>query len=226
MVSERRKPVNKEVTFKLNDEEIVEKAKQAGLLRNRKAVLQEEFGRVKASYKGRIEAIENDISELLTAIDTGSITKQAEVVEVFDYDTNEVFVEHQGQVVETREMTYEEKQNGLRMKQPELPGIPATSKPVPPGIANPEPWEVTLPDPATATGPVHVPGESDRPTIVKHLAITWRQEAGEAATYEVTTEDAFGTPVLTWRRSGTLDVAPPPAPEAPAETPHAEEVPQ
>ncbi len=228
MVRERRKPANKEVTLRVSDTEKVEMAERAAELRKDKAMIAEQFARTKADFKGRIEAKESEISELLTAISEGKITKKLEVVEVFDLDAGQVEVEHNGEVIEVRNMTAEEREQGARYKQPELPlSTPPAPSAAPSQLGEPEPWIVTLPDPKEATGPVHVPGEPDRPTKVKYLEITWRQEAGEAATYEAVDEDVFGTVQKQWRRTGTLGVSDKqPEPPAEEQAPPAEETPQ
>lgn len=217
--------MNKEVTLKIGDHEKVEMAERAGELRKEKAMIAEQFQRVKADYKGRIEAKESEISELLTNISEGKVTKKLEVVEVFDLDAGQVEVEHNGEIIEVRNMTADEREQGARYKQPELPlATPPAPSASPATLGEPEPWIVTLPDPKEANGPVHVPGEADRPTKVKYGEITWRQEAGEAATYEAVDEDVFGTVQKQWRRTSVLGVSDK-QPEPPADA-TAEEVPQ
>lgn len=230
MVRERRKPVMKEVTLKVTDHEKVEMAERAGELRKEKTVIAEQFQRVKAEFKGKIEAKEGEISELLGAISDGKVTRKVEVVEIFDADSNEVEVEYNGEVIEVRKMTPDEREQSARFKQPELPmDIPPPVPQSPPAsLGSPEPWTVTLPKPEEGQQPIYVPGEADRPTKVVYLATTWRQEAGEAGTYEVVTEDVFGQQQLGWKRAGALTVSdkqPEPInPEQPAAP--AEEVPQ
>lgn len=228
MVRERKKPATREITIVITGPQKVEMAEKAGELRSQKAMIQEEFARTKSAFKGRIEAKESEISKLLEAIHSGSFTKEAEVVEIFDFESGQVEIEHDGVVITVRNMTGEERQMGLRMPEKKQGELALADTPddkskaqSPVQAGGLDPWIVQLPICDDAAQPVHVPGESDRPTVVKYLATTWRQEAGEGATYEVTTEDVFGTPTKMWRRASLLGVA---APEA--ATPITEEEPQ
>ncbi len=227
MVRERKKPATREITIEITGPQKVEMAEKAGELRSQKAMIQEEFARTKSAFKGRIEAKESEISKLLEAIHSGSYTKEAEVVEVFDFETGQVEIEHDGAVITVRNMTGEERQMGLRMPEKKQGELALTDEPKasqsPVQAGGLDPWVVQLPICDEAAQPVHVPGESDRPTVVKYLATTWRQEAGEGATYEVVTEDVFGTPTKCWRRAALFGVAPAPTAE---ETPTTEEQPQ
>jgi hypothetical protein len=211
MVRERRKPARKEISIKLSDDQIVEYAKRAGELRSQKALIQEEFARTKASFKGRIEAKESEISELLTAIDEGQITKEAEVVEVFDFDAGEVEVEYEGDVVQVRKMTAEERQLGLKLVEKPAEDKPQAELPLqaPSQLGDPEPFRTELPAPEDCpAGEVFIGGEPDRATIVKYLAIQWKLAPGESAMFRVTEQDVFGNTVKTWDKAKSMDVAP------------------
>ncbi len=113
--------------------------------------------------------------------------------------------------IESRVMSVEERQVSLPFKpkaQGDLPlGEPAASPTAQTDASlgeaflkgqEVEPWRTELPDPTTEGQEVYVTGEPDRPTMVRHLAATWRLEAGEGRRFVATSRDVFGAATLVW----------------------------
>lgn len=216
MVRERRKPVTKEITIQISDEQIVTMAKKVGELSTDKALIQAEAQRSKSAFKGKIEEKDGEIARLLKAINEGSTTEKMEVVEVFDFEAGQIEVEHDGNVISVRNMTGEERQMGLKLApsdpadQGELPLAEVHQLPrAPTLLGEPEPFVTTLPPPDECpAGEVFITGEPDRATMVRYMAIQWKLEIGESAMFRLVDDDAFGTPIKTWQKATTLAPAP------------------
>ncbi len=221
------KNVTREVTFKLTETEIVERAKKAADLRLARAAIQVEFARVKSSYKGRIEEKENELSAILEIISEGKEKRVVNVTDVYDFGDGvvETFHVSSNDPIESRVMSNEERQQGLPLKPRAAQGELSLTEPSasPTALTNEsredvEPWRVDLPAPLTEGQELYVAGEADRPTIVRHLAATWRIEAGEARTFVARTQEVFGSPTLCWISSDPVTAAEKPAEEpAPAD---------
>ena len=225
---ERRK-ATREVTFRLTDEELLEKGRKAADLRLARTAIQEEFLRVKSTFKGRLEEKENELSTTLALIREGVEKRVADVIDVFRFDDAvvETYLHDRdvdsttAEPIETRQMTADERQMGFKFKkhdknQPELP-LPATEPAKSPAtMGDPEPWRTDLPMPEHDGQEAYVTGEPDRPTMVRYLALTWRLEAGEGALFKVKTEEIFGNPALVWVKDmGSAPAVTAPAPEEP-----------
>lgn len=222
-----RKQITKEVTVTLTDEELLECGRKAAGLRTERLKIEQEFQRVKATFKGKIEEKENELSKLLSVIGDGKETRTLNTVEEYDYENACVVTFLDDREIASRGMTAEERQLGFRFKtkeQEQTDALPsAADRPRAPGSdpATAEPWEVVLPPPEKVDQDVYVPGETDRPTKVRYLAETWRQEPGEAATYVVVEDDVFGTKTLLWRRksANVIPLTPHPQEQPPVEEP-------
>lgn len=213
MQNEVRKSI-KEVTIKLEGEDLVALARKASLMRKDMNNIELEFGRVKNAYKGRLEGLNNEITKILNAVETEQETVTIEVEEVFDFITNSVVMcdAKNGRYIDRRAMTVEERQLSLGFK-----GTPAQAsldldKPSPVELDNVE--TVKLHDPITVEqDPVFVTGSPEKPTIVVHGAKQWRLEPGEAATFKVVTEEIFGKDTLVYEKAVALTPSAEPAPQ-------------
>ncbi len=213
--SEQRR-VTREVTFRLTDQEMIDKALKAADLRLARASILEEFARVKSTYKGRLEEKENELSTALSIIRDRQEKRVADVVDIFDFEQALVITTFGGQEVETRVMTPTERQLGFKFKtndKGEQVELPLEDKaPVSPmRLGDPEPAIVLLPDPEVDFDPerteMYVTGQPDRPTHVKHLAFTWRVEAGEGAMFRLGEQEIYGKMIRTWSRVGADPVS-------------------
>lgn len=184
----------KEVVIKLDDFELIGLARKIPVLRAKKGALESELGRVKTAYKGRIEEMETELTNIYDAIRDGQEKRVMEVEEIWDYTTNSVETRSDGKTIDRRAMTGEERQIELGLdKQREL------NLKWPIDLNNlPDGWTVALPDPVKIGDEVHVPGDETHPTIVKYQASSWKIDIGEAATFVVKEADVFGEKILSY----------------------------
>lgn len=209
MVRERRNPVTKAVRIQVTDEETVRMARKIGELSTEKALIQAEAARSKSAFKGKIETKDTEIAELLKGINDGMTTETLEVVEVFDFEAGQIETEHDGQVIDVRNMTGEERQMGLKLAPPAQGDLPLASvheiaRP-PTLLGEPEAFQTTLPNPEDCpNGEAFVTGDPVRPTLVRYLAVCWKLEIGEGAMFKVIESDAFGTTIKTWEKATSL----------------------
>lgn len=105
----------RDVKFKLTDAEIIMRAKDAAELRAQRAKIEEEFDRVKASFKSKIKDAESRIALALYAVGSGEELRHVEVTQTFDYDGAMVIQTYEGTEVERRKMTPEESQIPLAL---------------------------------------------------------------------------------------------------------------
>ncbi len=109
---EKKKTV-REVIFKLTDEELLIKAREASDLRVLKSSIEEEFSRVKSRYKGQIDDADQQVSELLAIVRSGNEKRIVDVEDHYDYTAGIVFTMHKDMQIQQRLMTNDERQIGL-----------------------------------------------------------------------------------------------------------------
>lgn len=199
-----RKESRREVTIKLTDDELLAKGQEAAEVSRQKDEIEAEFAKVKAEFRERIEDKAAALSKALAVIRDKAETRVEDVIDVFDYEHGGVETYLGERLIADRILTAEERQMGLfptkaadRQGELEL----KTSKPI--DLANiPDDWIVELPDPANlkADHEQYVPGADDHVTLVKTAGQSYVLEAGEAATFALETEEAFGQPVRVWRK--------------------------
>lgn len=233
-VTEKKKAV-REVLFQLDDTELVKRAREAADLRLAGASIEEEFSRVKSTYKGRIEEKKNQISSLLDVIKNGEEKRVVEVLDVYDYEHAVVEAFYDDKVVERRVMTADERQLGLgfehmrptKKKQTELP-LPERDEgaALDYGLENLPPFE--LPDPGHKRQEEYVTNQS----LVKNRTVafhgkSWLLEPGESSTFHVVEEEVFGKNILVWDQLNTSKLAKPtdPTEETAADEPSTDEEP-
>lgn len=200
----------KEVTVRLAGDELVQLAMKAGDLRQKKNNTEQELGRVKGAYKGRLEEMESEITRLLAAIQDRQETRTVEVEEHFNFSTNTVEVREAatGRILDTRAFTAEERQIQLDFPkaEPAQGTLPLGDPSAPMEVRH----TVELAPPTEIDQEVFIAGDDTRVTIVKSGLKEWRQEVGEAARYVAVAEEVYGAQVLSFERVASFDVAPTP----------------
>lgn len=200
----------KEVTIRLGGDELVQLAMKAGDLRQKKNNTEQELGRVKGAYKGRLEEMESEITRLLAAIQDRQETRTVEVEEHFNFSTNTVEVREAatGRILDTRAFTAEERQIQLDFPkaEPAQGTLPLGDPSAPMEVRH----TVELAPPTEIDQEVFIAGDDTRVTIVKSGLKEWRQEVGEAARYVAVSEEVYGAQVLSFERVASFDVAPTP----------------
>lgn len=115
--------VTKELTFKLTEKEIAQKGKSAAESKTRLTEKNHEFENVKQKYKGEIGAIECELSDHLSTIKRGTEDRTVECTMVKDFSRHVVEYVYNGEIMEERPMTMDERQPEL------LPSRRATPAP-------------------------------------------------------------------------------------------------
>jgi hypothetical protein len=108
------KKTRRDIALKLTDHQTAAAAKEAADLSYERANLEAEFGRVKSSYKGRIDDLDKQIVEALTLVRDGSESKTVDVIDRYDYTDGVVRTYWASELVETRPLTADERQMGLK----------------------------------------------------------------------------------------------------------------
>lgn len=207
-----RKESRREVTFKLTDDELLAKGQEAAEISRQKDEVELEFAAVKADFRERIEDKDKALSEALKVIREKSETRVADVVDFFDYEHGGVETYVGDRLICDRTLTAEERQMGLDFRKKGAPDpqgelelkAPADEEPIDLN-ALPDDWIVNLPDPTSIAGvpnghEQYVPGHDEHITVVRWGGSQYLLEAGEAATFALDTEEAFGQPVRVWRK--------------------------
>jgi hypothetical protein len=217
-VKEKRKAI-REIEFELSQGELVRRAQEAADLRLAAVSIEEEFGRIKSTYKGRIEEKKNQLSQLLDVVRAGSERRVVEVIDLFDYEHAVVEAYYEDKVVERRVMTAEERQLGLGFEhvrptkkteaaQGELPLGDTTV--IEDDLADLPP--ISLPDPKHQHQEETIINDKTKNQIVEFHGKSWLLEPHEMSVFAVVEEDVFGQAVLVWTQKSTNKIGPPPAP--------------
>jgi len=114
-VSDKPKTVLHEVLVQLNDENVCEKARLLSKLLSEVEELKMEKKASAASYKSMIESKASEISKVARIIVARREKQMVECTIGFDYETATVAITdpHTGEVVETRPMTADERQQKM-----------------------------------------------------------------------------------------------------------------
>lgn len=102
--------------FKLNMREFAEKGKTAAGLSKEIAGIEAEFEEVKDTFKARIKDREAKRDDLLAVINAGEEKREVESTMVMDYDAGKVRYFFEGEMIEERKMTDDERQLQMPLK--------------------------------------------------------------------------------------------------------------
>lgn len=196
------KRTSKEIVVRITDLEIVTIAKKAANIRLAKVAIEEEFGRVKSAYKGRIEEKETELNNALVAIREGQEKRIIDVEEIFDYARNTVETRdgQDGRLYDSRAMTAEERQIAMDFDEKKASGAQRELSLRDPPVDLNSIEAVTLPDPSKEGDEHYVTGNATKQTHVTHGVKTWVLGVGEPATFVAHSEDVFGTTMLVYER--------------------------
>lgn len=105
----------KVLPVKLTEQEVAEKAKQLALLDQQKKALEEKKKAQASLIKGQVEIVEEEMAELFHAVSKEEERREVECNRMFDYDTGtaSLYRSDTGELLESREMTAEERQGEL-----------------------------------------------------------------------------------------------------------------
>lgn len=107
------KRTRRDITLKLTEFQIAEAAKKAADAAGTKALKESEFAIVKSRHKSEIEALDAEIVDNLRLVRQGTKQETHNVIDRYDYTDGVVRTVWGGEVVETRAVTQEERQQGL-----------------------------------------------------------------------------------------------------------------
>lgn len=107
------KKTRRDITLKLTDFQVSAAAKRAADAAKEKADLEEELDSTKKRFKGQIDDLEERIKDDLKIVRAGAEQRTLDVTDRFDYTDGVVRTVWGGDIVETRAVTFEERQQGL-----------------------------------------------------------------------------------------------------------------
>ena len=107
------KRINKELPIPLTEQEFSERGKELAEAHKEYGSLEREFKAVKKDWAAKLGSKEEHVSQLAGVIRDGFERRIVECEVVLDFTSNEVRYVYQGNVIETRAMTAEERQQGF-----------------------------------------------------------------------------------------------------------------
>lgn len=110
--AETRK-IHRVVEVKLQPAELGALGVEAGKLSGELATAEEEFDTVKKQHSAKIKGIENQLNGVLGKLLSKTEQREAECEMKLDFNSNSVTVWHDGEMIEERAMTSEERQMEL-----------------------------------------------------------------------------------------------------------------
>ena len=116
----KKKYTTRDITRPLSDEAKSKLADEVAVLQRRKELLEEEKSDSSKDFNARIKGKEERISDLCGRIRAGRENVTVSCYEVWDYALGEIRIEHAGtgEILERREMTGKERQQGLFDQEP------------------------------------------------------------------------------------------------------------
>lgn len=108
--------ISKDVTFKLDDKQIAEKARSAANLVKDIAKAELEREEMNNVFKARIKDAEARRDSLLEQIDKGEYTETVQCKMAKDFKNREIRFYYEGKVIERRPMTDQEAQMEMKLK--------------------------------------------------------------------------------------------------------------
>lgn len=111
----QEKKMKREFTFELTEKEVVTYARKTATLTKQRNDIEAEFNNIKSTFKAKIDEKETEIASLLQAIEKGSEIRLTECIERKDFNKEVVEYVAGSKILETRDMTEEEKQMELNL---------------------------------------------------------------------------------------------------------------
>lgn len=108
------KKTRRDITLKLTDFQVADAAKKAANAAGARAIKDGELSSIKSRYKADIEALDSEVSDNLKIVRTGAEVRTLDIVDRYDYTDGVVRTVWAGEVVETRPVTFEERQQGIK----------------------------------------------------------------------------------------------------------------
>jgi len=232
-----KRTANRKIAFKLTETELVQHALKAAGLRPEIDKLEADKKAIGAEFKKKIDEKDAELRAILSVIQTGTEERAVEVEERLNYEDCVVQVWHLGEMMSERPMTNEERQVSIHAVRNDPQGDLFDGDVVQGGDVvpfNPPrrlPFEVQSNfvqlddiDPSLPMQEQYVQAEDDKPTVVKHQAIMWKLEPGEAARFERREVEIHGSPMFAWEKvsashlgAPSVEAPQPQEPAAPAE---------
>lgn len=111
--TETRRRVNIQLPFKLTDEEILERAREAARLSSEVENIQNELKAIQKDFHARMKAMVPKMRELQLVVGTGEEKREVEAIELKNYSQNTVQYFYDSKLVVEREMNDEDDQLAL-----------------------------------------------------------------------------------------------------------------
>lgn len=108
------KKTRRPITVKFTEHKVMERAREAAELSFRRTEVEEEFGRVKSSFKGRLDDLDLGIAQCLKDVRDGTEQRIVDLEDRFDYTDGVVRTWHGSELISDRELTAEERQIGIK----------------------------------------------------------------------------------------------------------------
>lgn len=112
--------VTADLSFQLTTEDYAEKGKQAGRVAAELRDLEEEFDELKKDWKVKIEAKENELTDIHRTIRAGKETRRVKCIERKDFNSNRLTHLFNGEVLAERALELHERQMSLVQSAPEV----------------------------------------------------------------------------------------------------------
>lgn len=108
------KKTRRPITVKFTDHHVMERAREAAELSFRRAEVDAELARVKSSFKGRLDDLDQGIAECLKEVRDGTEQRIVDLEDHYDYTDGVVRTYHNSELIEDRALTAEERQIGIK----------------------------------------------------------------------------------------------------------------
>lgn len=112
------KTVTKQLEFKLEEHDYVEKGKQAAMVAKDIGDLEREFKAARDEQKNRLGKRENELASILQTIRQGTELREVECVEEKDFVSNKVSYIFKGEVMHERALEPHERQAEMHIAEP------------------------------------------------------------------------------------------------------------
>lgn len=110
-----RREVEREIDFKLSEEEVAQFARKAAEVEQEAAKIMIEFESVKKDWKAKLKVHESERLNLMSMIRDGFQKRKVKCLEQKDFKTNTVFYIYGGSIMDERALTVDERQSALAM---------------------------------------------------------------------------------------------------------------
>lgn len=115
---EQRKIIRKKFNFELTDKEKAKRAMELADMTNLLHLMEADFFGVKKDYMIRIKEMREKLMRLTKLISIGTEEREVDVEEIFNHDEEKVSYLYKGKIIQTRDMTDEERQLSMVLYPP------------------------------------------------------------------------------------------------------------